>query len=280
MEQKVKFAVIGLVGLLLISFVVMFQVYSSKQTLERQIDRLRNENEQLHVQIDGMSLEKKKFAVTIEALKNDLAKTSQEREDLQKKVSELNQELEGEKNDKAQIEEQLKDENLTLKKQLKNLSDRKEEIEKTLVELQEKNNNLEKRFNETDALLKDKTLEIENLKKKFDSVKKEPSFSEQKGESVELAPIVIHPPPFTPSSAPDTRIETGKIIAVNRENNFVVIDVGRDSGVKIGDAFGVYRENKMIASIKVIQLRDSISACDIHKESKAIRIGDTIKLQN
>ena len=69
----------------------------------------------------------------------------------------------------------------------------------------------------------------------------------------------------------------GKVLAVNPDSNFVVIDMGTSAGVKTGDTFDVYREGKSIGSIEVIQARGSISACDIKKKSTTLRIGDSIK---
>jgi hypothetical protein len=69
----------------------------------------------------------------------------------------------------------------------------------------------------------------------------------------------------------------GKILAINRDNNFVVIDLGTSVGIKPGDKFQVYRDDSVIANLEVIQTREKISACDIKRETSPIKVGDGIK---
>ena len=56
----------------------------------------------------------------------------------------------------------------------------------------------------------------------------------------------------------------------------MVIDLGQDSGIKLGDTFKVYREDKTVATLEVIQARQSISACDIKEEIRPIEVGDIV----
>ena len=57
----------------------------------------------------------------------------------------------------------------------------------------------------------------------------------------------------------------------------MVVDLGEDSGIKLGDMLQVYRSGEAIGTLEVIQVRKPISACDIKKESTPIRIGDTVR---
>ncbi len=68
-----------------------------------------------------------------------------------------------------------------------------------------------------------------------------------------------------------------KVLSVNRDNNFVVIDLGEDSGVKAGRTFKVYRDKRLIAALEVIRVAKTVSACDIKDETSPIKIGDTVK---
>ncbi|MBN1794207.1 MAG: hypothetical protein JW844_04505 [Candidatus Omnitrophica bacterium] len=63
----------------------------------------------------------------------------------------------------------------------------------------------------------------------------------------------------------------GKILTVNQEHNFVVINVGRDEGVTIGMPFLVYRAGKPIGEIEIIEVRQSIAAADVIKLGPGIR---------
>jgi len=101
-------------------------------------------------------------------------------------------------------------------------------------------------------------------------------------ESVNLPPIVVRPgaQEFSteePAVISQTEAGEGKVLAINRENNFVVIDLGEAAGIKVGNTFHVYREDQPIATIQAIQTRRDIAACDIKQETETIKIGDTIR---
>ncbi len=98
---------------------------------------------------------------------------------------------------------------------------------------------------------------------------------EEEKESVELPTIVVRPQPE--SSAQESKEVSGNILAINKDNSFVIIDLGLDTGIKVGDTFQVQRDNKFIATIEVIQARKNISACDIKKETEPIKVGDSVR---
>jgi len=96
--------------------------------------------------------------------------------------------------------------------------------------------------------------------------------------SVELPAIVVRSlPPSEEKVKTESSSSIGKVLAVNPDSNFVVIDLGVSSGVKAGDTFNVYRDGKSIGLIEVIQTRGNISACDIKKKNTVLKIGDSIK---
>jgi hypothetical protein len=256
-------------------------ILKSKKDLELQLDNLRNELKT--AQINNEQLDKQKSSLELEV--NNLSREKEEfmrQADYVKKQLEYNKkimdtttlELVAEKNDKMQIEETLKtikNENAILRRQLKNLNDRKISLEKKLAEAQAENTTLENRFTEMDILLKDKMLQVDRLSKQIATGQ-----NEQEGP-VELSPIVVRPQSEVTKASEAPR--QGRVLAVNRENNFVVIDLGDEGGAsRVGDVFHVYnKEGKLIATIEVIETRRAISACDIRKETAPIKIGDVVK---
>lgn len=67
----------------------------------------------------------------------------------------------------------------------------------------------------------------------------------------------------------------GRVLSVNKTNNFVVVDLGEDSGIHVGDSLDVYRGEEKVSTLEVIQVRKAISAADI-KQKGAIDIGDVV----
>jgi hypothetical protein len=94
-------------------------------------------------------------------------------------------------------------------------------------------------------------------------------------ESVDLSPIVVRPGSEVPETTKPSVL--GKVLAVNKENNFVIVDIGEDAGIKVGDTFAVYRNDDQVATVEVIRASKTVSACDIKRQSTPLKIGDIIK---
>lgn len=260
------------------------QVLKAKMDLELQLESIRTQlralqinNEQLQKDKTVLDLEAKNLAREKQNLERQYAYNQKRNQEI---VDKLAQELVMEKNDKFQIEESvksIKNENDILKRQLKAQGSRKTNLETQLAELQKEKGDFENKLGVMDSVLKDNIMQIDNFKRQLESTQKDRFAAVNKKETVELAPIVVRPKQETQSPASMSLASKGKIVSVNTDNNFVIIDLGEDSGIRMGDTFQVYRQNKAIATIEVIQVRPDISACDIKKQTAAIEAGDTVK---
>ena len=74
----------------------------------------------------------------------------------------------------------------------------------------------------------------------------------------ELEKIVIKPIPVKPTPA-----LAGKVLAVNKEYDFVIIDLGKANNLNLGDILSVYRSDKFIGRIQVEKAKEDISAAAI-----------------
>jgi chromosome segregation ATPase len=84
---------------------------------------------------------------------------------------------------------------------------------------------------------------------------------------VELGKIVVNPETtavqpqlkkkekITPSAA-----QEGKVVVVNKDYNFVVVNLGVKDGIDTGQVFSVYHNNKYLGDVKVEKVHDSMSA--------------------
>lgn len=71
--------------------------------------------------------------------------------------------------------------------------------------------------------------------------------------------------------------DEGKILFINQEQEFVVINLGASSGINRDSRLGVIRDGKIIAELKAIEVCQDISACDIIKgQVNNLNIGDKI----
>ena len=70
----------------------------------------------------------------------------------------------------------------------------------------------------------------------------------------------------------------GRVIKVNKKLNIVIINFGKEHGVREYMEFGVSRGTEMVASIRVMEIRDQISACEIIylKDDADMKEGDIV----
>ena len=271
------------------------QLGMDKGTLDLQIKSLKRENEDARRQ---MEYDKKMMQ---RQLDDEKRKIEQQLEDNKRIMNSISQDLVIEKNDKMKIEENfktIKNENAALIRQIESLNSRKTKLEEKLKQVQEDRSGFEIKFKDMEALLNNNIPQLDELKVRLDDkggsgdemprpvARFQAAQASSKKSSIELPAIVVRPQgaglglnrpaPAAPVLAPSS---LGKVIAINKENNFVIIDIGDASGagIRMGDIFSVSRDGKKIGVIEVIRMSNSVSACDIKKQDPPIKIGDLIK---
>jgi len=203
----------------------------------------------------------------------------------------------------------LEAKNRELGSQYEALSDEKDGLGRELVKIKKGKSFLEKKLKDLTSkgvLSKFKDMKRENRFLKSKISKLEKGFGKLKNaftkklkdeevraeayhspDEVELPPIVLERnqhrlASLTPLSPLDHMNKTsdlkGRVITVNRDHNFVVIDLGRDDGIQVGNSFSVYKGNTIVAYVEVIQARNKIAAADIKdiKEGFRIEIDDVV----
>ncbi len=72
----------------------------------------------------------------------------------------------------------------------------------------------------------------------------------------------------------------GQVIAIGKNHDFVIINLGREDGIKEGMRFRVYRSGDKLGEIEVVSLKDSSSSCRIATSAlrrDLFRLGDVVK---
>ena len=253
------------------------------------------EKMQLAMVVENMRSELSALKIKNDQLGRDSGNLNRERDELeqqlnynQKMFDSMASELVLEKNAKRMLQESsksLKNENMLLRRQLKGLSSKQAELENKFIKLQQEKTDIDRRFNEMATLLEERLSKVSEIKQQLEVVRSgsggeiniaQPE-KEKIKESVELPPIVVRPQSEKITSE-EALSAQGRVLEINKENNFVIIDTGEESGVKTGDAFQVYNiEGQAIATIEAIQVRPKITACDIKKETTPIIVGDTVR---
>jgi len=258
------------------------KILKDKNDLGLQLEKVREELKNASLNNENLQRDKSAVELELKNLDRDNQDLKRQLEYNQKLMDSLARDLVNEKNDKMQIQENLKpikSENEVLRRQLRALNSRKSSLETKVEGLQKDKDQLARRLDEMDRLLKVKMAQIDNLKARVEQGPEAQKTELGNKSPVELPPIVVRPQTETAEEELKVAVTAaeGKILAVNKDNNFVIIDLGQEAGVKTGDIFEVYRQNEVIGRIEVIQLRPNISACDIKKQSTPIRVSDIVR---
>ena len=114
----------------------------------------------------------------------------------------------------------------------------------------------------------------------------------QYGNTVDLGSISVNSSsvsaPVVPSS-PEKNLDSwrssakkeGRVLAINEEHGFVVIDLGKVNGLNNGMELYLKRGGETIATLSVLEVRDVMTACNIKNISphRKIEINDQVSLQ-
>lgn len=240
-----------LIVLLIISFFLAGAVYYLFQ-------KEHSLNLKLQVELENVTTQYKKAESEAVSTKKKLDVLDLQLKESQNRIDELNAQLQQEKGAKAEalnMVEQLK-QDLEQQKQLGL------DLENKLNQAQEDTKKAEEQAN----ALKSKKEELEEIVGDL----------EEKTEGVELGKIVIgqeNTPAQIQELNPgaEAMLESlaadsvatgkeGKVLVVNKDYDFVVINLGSKDGIKVGDTFLVYHNKKYTGDVKVEKIHDSMAA--------------------
>jgi chromosome segregation ATPase len=225
------------------------------------IIEMDEKNKELSMKVDELEKEKKRLEQeiafkrrTIDIMSRDLVKERETRKDMFKEL------------------DKLRSDNVELKRELLMVNKEKARLQNELKEILEKKENLEAKISGIENVLKEKSLAFEELQEQLvQAVKEGKKAVPKEPASVQLPPIVVKP-------QVQAKEVKGEIIAVNKEENFVIIDKGEVDGIRPGAQLKVKRQDKIIGTIEVIETRREISAADIKEvvSGFAIQEGDIV----
>ena len=167
------------------------------------------------------------------------------------KISGLMDELELEKG----LKEEIKKENANMKTQVDSLDKDLKKFQNDVIAFQEKNTFLEGELasakdlrDQVAAKLQEAEAKIKELEAKISSA-----------TPVELEKIVVTPEDVSG----ENQKPAGKILKVNAENNFVIIDLGVSSGIAENATVEFYRGEALLGEGKITRVQTVMSAVDV-----------------
>ncbi len=253
--KKAKVLIILLLILSILSFVVSYLLYTTRENEKEKRMMLEDENAILINKND--SLESKVKLLT--------AKCS---------------ELESNSN-------KLKEENKSLAKDLMVLKKEKKSAINNLSKAEAELSKIKSKFNSYKAKTADivsdfKKQNTELLKKIEEYKEKVASYELKLKESGGVSPPARHGAGELPEvvvKAPSAK-KAGEVLVVNEKYNFIITNLGIKDGVNIDTKLAVFQNGTLIASAKVEKLYDAFSASGIIKvkDGYKIRKGDKVEV--
>lgn len=245
------------------------------------------ELENVKSQLNEISYKANELFKERDALKMDLFALSQEKEDLvrralynEKLARALSEDLVREKNDKEAVIAQLyriREDSRMLRSRVKDLESTKTTLYRKIDSLEQQRSSLKRKLDETETMLTNRIDEVVKIRTDIEKAHSRAILEEGvTSRTVELSPIIVR------GDQEGIPRLTGRVVSVNRQNKFVIIDLGQKQGVQPGNTLGVYRDDTYIATIEILQLRKEISAADIREvaSGKDIEAGDIVKINN
>lgn len=182
------------------------------------------------------------------------------------------QDLAEEKKWASSLEEHLKEK----EKQVQEALNKAEEKEKIIQEALAKFEAEKKRSSKLEEDLRQVQSKYSLLVKENKVLRRRVSNRVGSTPTVELEKIVV----TNVSQAKDTQPKEGRILAVNKEYDFVVINLGANE-VKKQEKVFIVRDGKLIAQAEVERVEEAISAATLLPEYKEIEVkeGDLVRVQ-
>jgi len=250
--------------------------------LNIEIEKLQREKEDINRNVNKI---KEEYDIELAALKVDLKKVRETKGAL---INNLSLELARTKNDNKYISDRnkkIKEESNDLRKHLKELVTTKGALEKSIVMLKKEKTSIEKKLEEREGVIQSKINEIWQIKETLDETFRSTHFikDEKKvsdSNNINLSPIHVIASEEEEEemiAAPVSPGYSGEVISLNEDNNFVIVDIGEDDGITLGETLGIYRDSQHIASLEVIQIRKDISAADVKEQNGRIKKGDIVR---
>ena len=249
-------------GVAAIAIVLQIQEREKRQTKERELLMALAEKDDLKAQLEDLQQTKSRIEEELGRVRADfattqekLAQTVEANEVLTRSVEARQKEIDR----LAKDVEQVRTERKTLASQVGELEQEREQMQRQLTELEEAKGELEAKVLE---LSQGPTVELDKVLVTNDA-------------SGTAGAVGMAVPVSAVSSGP----MDGQVVVVNREYDFIVMNLGKKHGLSVGQEFQIVRGSELLGRVKVEKIYDELSAAAILPDSQKdnIREGDTVR---
>lgn len=239
-------AVIVAIAASLLLFATLKKERDEKAALQNELAQVMKERKRLSVEVEELKLIKGDLEIKLNGI------------EAQAKILAENYEKEKTQNDVVRVEIRKKTEEIkTANTKLKSLQGENKKLQAMV-------NGEKAKYGE----LKERVDNLANVKDKLEEKVKE--IINKQG--IELERIVVKA---------EGELE-GKVLVVNREYNFIVVDIGIRDDVQLGDILTIFRNGRYIGEANVEKLYDTMAAATIAREVQpnSIMVSDNVVVRD
>jgi len=260
MSDKIKSPILLLIVLIVVSlslaggvFYMLQKERAKSVSLQEELDDVKMKQKVTEAKLDeskktisGLEVKMQEAKIQIDKINNELAQEKAAREDALNQLTQLKSELDQQKTLRADLEKKLGSAQKVTEKiqtQLKDLSSKKTELEKKIKDLEAQAKNAQ-----------DEGVELGTVIVTPETSVVVPTQSAKPGSEKQAAAAK------PAGKQPVKSASEGKVLVINKDYNFAVIDLGAKDGIEIGNTFTVFHGNKNIGEVKVEKVHDSMAA--------------------
>lgn len=295
-----------IVGLAGIAAMTLSQVSGLKSQLfdrHRQIQQLSAQNQQLQQELATVQTDRRDVEARLSDVRKELLSTTTELGRLRATVAELQGRYDAMADDKARMESRISElsrERDRVKEQARQLEDDKVDLERTAGRLRDRFAMLDRDYQQVvdrlEVLERERQLTaaipqtvassnqrarvsapVEPVKPIAPASVASPEGDARGTKPVELPPIVVRKDQTSVAQTSQARI-----VELNEQHGFVVVDKGSNDGVRLGMSIEIFRGASRVGRARVVRVRSTMAACDIIRSETVgpIQVGDTVTLQH
>lgn len=252
------------------AFAIYLQMQEREQRLakERELQVMTQEKENVRLELNELEFTKRRLEDQLATVKRELVDTQDQLAQAVEQQAVLSSSVDSGNDEITTLNNQVSQ----LQSELQKVRDQRKDLEADLIALREDHNALKDQLAEVDE-------ERNMLQAKLEEMSRVPT--------VELGRVMVSNDEFerTPlQPVSGTMVQAangsaaGQVLVINREYDFVVVDMGRNQGLSVGQEFRVIRGQDVLATVKVEKVYEDLSAAAIVSENKNvdIREGDLV----
>jgi len=234
------------------------------------LQKEKTKNTSLQEELDSLKIKQNAAETKLEEYKKTISQLDFKLKEAQTNIDTLSSTLEQETKAKQEALNQVQQ----LKTVLEQQKGLRADLETKLGQGQKDAEKAQARLKEIESKKAQLEAKIKDLEAQVQQTQGQ---QQARAQGVELGTIVVGPEgssvsgqaasSLQPQEKAITSYLEGKILVVNKDYNFVVINLGSKDGVNAGDVFALYHNNKYIGDIKVEKIHESMSAADFTSAS-------------